>query len=1057
MDSSNTSGPTADGSDPQTRGISGEMPTQNHSGHFNRDANRSKPGDRVGPYTLLELIGEGGFGTVWLAERREPMVQRVAIKIIKPGMDSKAVVARFDQERQALAVMDHPNVAKVFDGGVTDRGLPYFVMEYVKGEPITNFCDRHRYTIRQRLELFVSVCDAVQHAHMKGIIHRDLKPSNVLAEMVDGKPLVKVIDFGIAKALVRDEEVTQFTSDGMVIGTPEYMSPEQAGGQLDVDTRTDVYALGIVLYELLVGRLPFDPTELRRRGFDEIRRIIREEDPPKPSTRLSTIGAEGSSIALSRRHHSPSTLIRELRRELEWIPLKAMRKDRDRRYESAAAFGEDVRRYLDGRALRAAPESRVYLAKKFVARNKPQVLAAAAVFVALVAGLAVSLWQRSQAIAARDSEAKQRAEAEQQRAEALAQRARADERAIAAEAAERAEKERADQLKKVSDFQSGMLGQIDTKSAGAGLMADMRERFAAALEKAGVSEAERTARIDTLRQELVRVNATDIAAAMIDRTILKPAIKAIDAQFKDDPATDASLRQALATLYYERLALYDAAFPLQESSLATRRRVLGEEHPDTLLSANNMGYLLRNRGSLAEAEPYYREALEQRRRVLGELHPQTLLSINNIGTLLMDQGKIDQAEPYLREALDKCRHVLGSEHPDTIRSISNIGSLLQAQGKLGEAEPYLREALGKYRRVLGEEHPSTLTSINNIGTLLQAQGKLTEAEPYIREALEKSRRVLGEEHPDTLAQISNMGFLLHAQGNLDQAEPYFREALAKRRRVLGEEHPDTLSSINNMGALLEEQSNLIEAEPYFRETIEKFRRVLGEEHPDTLSSINNMGVFFWAQGKLAEAEPYLREAMEKRRRVLGEEHPNTLLSIHNMAFLLRARGNFAEAEPYSREAVEKSRRVLGEEHPNTLISATSLGILLGKLGRYEEVIDLLVPVEAAARQQFPSASVQRLADILITLGRARIGLGYDAQRFALAEANLLEAHPIYLAAKDRGPTHKDTLECVQGLVDLYTAWHAAEPGKVYDAKAAEWKAKLPAAAPAVPQGEATPK
>jgi serine/threonine protein kinase/Tfp pilus assembly protein PilF len=907
MDSSNTSGPTADGSDPRTRGISGEMPTQNHSGHVNRDANRSKPGDRVGPYTLLELIGEGGFGTVWLAERREPMVQRVAIKIIKPGMDSKAVVARFDQERQALAVMDHPNVAKVFDGGVTERGLPYFVMEHVAGEPLTNFCDRHRYTIRQRLELFVSVCDAVQHAHMKGIIHRDLKPSNVLAEMVDGKPLVKVIDFGIAKALVRDEEVTQFTSDGMVIGTPEYMSPEQAGGQLDVDTRTDVYALGIVLYELLVGRLPFDPTELRRRGFDEIRRIIREEDPPKPSTRLSTIGAEGSSIALSRRHHSPSTLIRELRRELEWIPLKAMRKDRDRRYESAAAFGEDVRRYLDGRALRAAPESRVYLAKKFVARNKPQMLAAAAVFVALVAGLAVSLWQRSEAIAARDAEAKQRAEADQQRA-------RADERADAAVKAEKAEKQRADQLKKVSDFQSQMLAQIDTTKAGIDLMADVRERFGATIEKAGVPEAERTAQSKTLGDLLVRVNATDAAAAMIDRTILRPAIKTIDEQFKDDPATDASLRQALADLY-RTIGLYDAAMPLQASALATRRRVLGEEHPDTLTAMNNMGFLLQGQGKLDQAEPYFREALEKRRRVLGEEHPDTLISINNMGFLLQDQGKLDQAELYYREALEK------------------------------------------RRRVLGEEHPQTLNSINNMGRLLLAQGKLDQAEPYYREALEKRRRVLGEEHPDTLISINNMGRLLQPQGRLDQAEPYFREALEKRRRVLGEEHPSTLNSINNMGSLLQ------------------------------------------AQGKLDQAEPYLREALEKRRRVLGEEHPDTLASVSSMVRL-----NVDQSKP-------------------------------------REALDLATPYEPAARKKFTRGNARRLADFLTALGRARVGAGYDAERFTLAEANLLEAHPIYVAAKTHGPTHKDTLACVQALVDLYTAWDKAEPGKGFGAKAAEWKAK----------------
>lgn len=834
----------------------------------------------VGPYKLVEILGEGGFGTVWLAERREPMVQRVALKIIKPGMDSKAVISRFEQERQALAVMDHPNVAKVFDGGVTEHGRPYFIMEYVQGAPITSFCDRHRYTIKQRLELFITVCDAVQHAHHKGIIHRDIKPSNVLVSMSEGKPLAKVIDFGIAKATESsDVQNSVFSIEGQFIGTPEYMSPEQAGGRADIDTRTDVYSLGVLLYELLVGRLPFEPSTLRMRGMDEIRRIIREETPPNPSTRFSTVKADGATIAEARRG-THASLLRQLRQELEWIPLKAMRKERDRRYDSPGAFAEDVRRYLDGRPLHAAPESRIYLARKFVRRNKVQVGAAVIVLFALSAGLIVSLWQRGEAIKARD-----------------------------------AEKERAEQLKQVSDFQSSMLSQIDTTKAGADLMTDVRARFLAALEQDGVSQADRERRATTFGTELERVNATDTAAALIDRTILKPAAETIDAQFKDQPLVDASLRQALADLY-EAIGLYDAAYPLQQSCLATRRRLLGDEHPDTLIS------------------------------------------INVMGVVLQDQGKLDQAEPYLREALESRRRVLGENHPDTLVSLNNLALLLQEKGQLAEAEPYYREALAKYRRVRGEDHLSTLISISNLGFVLQAQRKLAEAELYYREAIEKSRRVLGAEHPSTLISIDNMGLLLRDQGKLAEAEPFIREAMDKNRHVLGEDHPDTLNSINNLGVLLREQ------------------------------------------GKLPEAAPYLRESLEKRRRMLGDAHPAALNSIHNMGLLLRDQG------------------------------------------KYQEAIDLLAPTEQDFRKAFSDENIVRIAAFLSNLGRVRIGLGYDAERFALAEANLLEAHPVYLADKHRGPTHKDTRGCVQGLVDLYTAWNAAEPGKGYDAKAAEWKAKL---------------
>jgi non-specific serine/threonine protein kinase/serine/threonine-protein kinase len=354
--------------------------------------------ETIGPYRLLERLGEGGFGEVWTAEQTKPMRRTVALKILKPGMDSKEVLARFEVERQALALMDHPNVAQVYDAGATDQGRPYFVMEHAAGLPLTDYCDAGRLRVRQRLELFVQICEAVQHAHTKGIIHRDLKPSNILVTLADGKPVPKVIDFGIAKATAAPlTDRTLHTEIGRLMGTPEYMSPEQAGtSDLDVDTRSDVYSLGVILYQLLTGTLPFEPQTLRKADHSSLVKIIREMDPPTPSGRLSTLGAEPvnrrngatpQEIA-DRRDIEFAALQRQVKGELDWIVMKCLEKDRARRYETANGLASDVRHFLSGEPVVAAPPSRLYRVRKFVRRNRVMVTAATIVVAVLLAGTA---------------------------------------------------------------------------------------------------------------------------------------------------------------------------------------------------------------------------------------------------------------------------------------------------------------------------------------------------------------------------------------------------------------------------------------------------------------------------------------------------------------------------------------------------------------------------------------------------------------------------------------------------------------------------------------------
>ncbi|MBX3407587.1 MAG: serine/threonine protein kinase [Phycisphaeraceae bacterium] len=1004
------------------------------------------PGAKFGRYTIVRPIGAGGMGAVYEATQESPR-RSVALKVIRGNWLSPQLLRRFEHESQVLGRLQHPGIAQVYEAGsVTDeRGeggsvTPFFAMELIKGVPLTDYAAARNLGTRERLELVARICDAVYHAHQKGVIHRDLKPGNILVDE-SGQP--KVLDFGVARATDSDiQQTTMQTDIGQLIGTVPYMSPEQVGGDPnELDTRSDVYALGVIAYELLAGRLPYD---LQKKMIHEAVRVIREEDP----TRLSSIN-------------------RTLRGDIETIVGKALEKDKARRYQSAEALGSDIRRYLKDEPIAARPASTWYQAGKFARRNKVLVGGVAATFLVLVAGIIGVSLMLQRALEAEGGLTKQ-----------IGETTAALKKAQEAEAAER---RRADELKQVSDFQEKMLAQVDPTTAGVWLTEDVTRRLAAALEKAGVPEEERIAQVDAFRQQWVKVNATDAARELIDRTILRPAAKAIDEQFADQPLVDAQLRQALADRYRE-LGLYEAATPLQESALATRQGALGGEHPDTLASIGKKAGLLREQGRLSEAEAYVRSALDKCRRVLGNEHSNTLSCIGLMGQVLVEQGRWMEAEPYFLEAMETSvrtlgadhthtlvfvnnwgywlhqagrlaeaetyylvvlearRRVLGDEHESTLTAISNVGTVLRAQGRVGEAEPYYREVLEARRRVLGEEHPHTLISLQNMAVLLDEQKRVADAEQHYVEAIEMQRRVIGPRHPNTLTAMSNFAFFLRAHNRLSDAEARFREVLEHRREVLGNEHPETIASAHNLAGALLAQGRLQEAEPYYREAIEKRRRVLGEHHPATLTSVSNYGFLLRTQGRYAEAEPLHRDALEGFRLVLGEDHRGTLSCISNMGVLLMEQGRLSEAEQYLNEAMEKRRRVLGNEHPDTIGSIDEAGELLCRSERYREAIDLLAPAEAAAREAFTGSNARRLAALLTTLGRARVGLGYDADRFAMAEANLLEAHPILVQA--RGEAHKDTTECVAVLVNLYSAWHAAEPDKGYDAKAEEWRAKL---------------
>jgi len=813
----------------------------------------------IGPYRLTRELGVGGMGEVWLAEQTEPVRRLVALKLIRAGIYNAVIAQRFQAERQSLAIMDHPAIAKVFDAGATSAGQPYFAMEYVDGLPITDYCDRKRLGISERLKLFTQVCEGVQHAHQKAIIHRDLKPSNILVVEVDGKPCPRIIDFGLAKAIAPAAPGhTLFTRHGDFLGTPGYMSPEQADPDApDIDTRTDVYSLGALLYELLTGFLPFETTGLKKQKLNEILQQLRESDPRRPSSKVSANRETASARAAARGVDIPH-LIKLLRGDLDWITLKALEKDRERRYGSAFQLAADIERYLDYRPVVARPASMAYRLRKYMRRNRAGVAVAMGILAALTAFVV------TQAIELR---------------RITRERNRAD---------------------RIADFMTNMFTVSDPSQArGNSITArEILDRAAKDVDSGLTRDPELQAfMMYTMGSVFKNLGLYDRAS-----TLLTHSLQIRTRLLGPNNADTLKSLNTLAKAMYQQ-GRYAEAEKLFHDALEIRRRVLGPGHPDTLQSQSDLAENLSMQGRYADAAKLRQETYDIRRRVLGPEHPSTLDSMGNLALSLEDLGQFADEEKLWRETLAARRRVLGPDHPVTLDTMNNLTLTLEKEDRYVEAEELGRETIESRRRILGPEHPDTLDAMTNLARFLGEQQRYAEAEKQLREILDVQRRVIGPENSDTLHTMSDLAATIGSEGRYPEAEKLQRELLDARGRVLGPEAPDTLQTKTGLSNTLTHEGHYDAAENLLSETLETERRLFGPNNPRTVRAVYNMACLEAQMGKREEAFRFLSESVEHGmtpRRAQHLESDKDLKSLHRdprfAALVARAKDETAKAQ-----------------------------------------------------------------------------------------------------------------------------------------------------------------
>ncbi len=873
------------------------------------------PGVMIGPYRLINVIGEGGFGVVYRAEQDKPR-RTVALKLVRAGLAGERDLKRFELEAEVLGRLQHPGIAQVYNAGTVPAPTgpqPYFAMEYVDGVTLTEHARRANLGTRDRLELVARIADAVQHAHSKGVIHRDLKPGNILIT-TDSTP--KVLDFGVARLTDHDmQTATMHTDIGVVVGTVPYMSPEQATGDpSDLDTRSDVYALGVIAYELLVGRLPHD---LSKKLVHEALRIIREEEP----TRLSV--------------HNKT-----LRGDVETIIAKALEKEKPRRYQTASDFAADIRRYLHDEPITARPASAGYQLSKFARRNRGLVAGVGAAFLLLIAGVVGTSLALQRALRAEDGLSVQLTRTEEARAEAEreARIARAvtsfltDDVLASAQPASSDEQGRGRDVTIRQALDAAAM-RIDTASRPGG-------RFDG---EPAVERAVRSA-IGQAYAALGEYQAADVHLSRADQL----------ADPQADSPEDLEIDARRGRLLSQRGNIPES-ISLLADVVARSERLLGPTDTHTIRAIISLGESMRMAGDIPGAETVLRDAVDRASHVDD---PRTLAAAQSslATTLMLKSGHNDECERLYRQASESLRTINGQDHPETLVSINDVALFLNATKRPAEAEPLLHEVLDARTRVLGEDHPDTIVSVMSLAFVLDDLGRADEALALHERAVATSARSLGNDHQNTIAAKNNLAAALFARGDTDRALELMIEAMESMERTSGKDHPYSLSSRTNVGVLLHRLGRSREALPHLLDAFDGRKRVLGPTHPNTITSMVTLSEVYRELGEFDKAEPIAIELVQTRTSLLGPEHPDTLVAVSNLARTRIELGRLDQAELAMRDVVRLSDKAYPDPHPRRVTSRLMLVAILRGTGLPDDATPVPEPHRAEAARLLDEAA-----------------------------------------------------------------------------------------------------